>query len=433
VAALTRWGALLAAGTLAAACSTGSGAPPAGGMSGAPGTGGEASGAGGGAPAGSTGSATGGSTGTGGSGATATGGSAAASGGHTGAAGAAGGTGGLAGSGGAGTGGQSAGTGGGTGGAHEAVDAGRTDAAHTPDAGTGLPGTHNPVLPGYNADPQIALFDGTFYIYPITDGFANWASTSFSVFSSPDLVNWTDRGVALNLPKDLTWATAYAWAPSIIRAGSTYYFYFCANKQIGVATGTSPVGPFKDALGHALVTTSEYGTQSIDPYVFVDGSTTYLYFGSGTNGIRMVKLNADLISFDGTPANVSPSGASGTIEGTAVFTRNGTYYMQWSEGDTRNATYRVAYAKAAAAAGPFSRLGVILQEDTTLGVLGPGGDTVLAIPERDEYYMVYHRFKIPGGDGTHREVCIDRMTFNGDGTIVPVKPTLLGLQAAVAP
>jgi hypothetical protein len=76
---------------------------------------------------------------------------------------------------------------------------------------------------------------------------------------------------------------------------------------------------------------------------------------------------------------------------------------------------------------------VILQEDTTLGVLGPGGDTVLAIPERDEYYMVYHRFKIPGGDGTHREVCIDRMTFNGDGTIVPVKPTLLGLQAAVAP
>jgi hypothetical protein len=79
------------------------------------------------------------------------------------------------------------------------------------------------------------------------------------------------------------------------------------------------------------------------------------------------------------------------------------------------------------------RLGVILQENATLGILGPGGSTVLGILGRDEYYMVYHRFKIPGGDGTHREMCIDRMSFNSDGTIVPVKPTLPGLQTAVPP
>jgi hypothetical protein len=54
-------------------------------------------------------------------------------------------------------------------------------------------------------------------------------------------------------------------------------------------------------------------------------------------------------------------------------------------------------------------------------------------PPGPGHHLVYHRFKLPGGDGTHRETCIDRMTFNADGTIVPVKPTLTGLQTAVAP
>ena len=301
-------------------------------------------------------------------------------------------------------------------------------------AAQSIPGTNNPVLAGLNADPQIAVFDGVFYIYPTSDGFANWQSTSFSVFSSTNLVQWTDRGVIFDLAKDLTWATDRAWAPGIARAGSTYYFYFCAAQQIGVGTSASPTGPFKDALGHPLITTNQYGPHSIDPYVFVDDDgTRYLTFGSGTAGLRMVKLNADMISLSGTPTNVTPSGTSGVLEGSAMFKRNGTYYLQWSEGDTLSATYQVAYARAQSPAGPFARLGVILQEDPTLGILATGGGTVLAIPARDEYYMVYHRFKIPGGDGTHREVCIDRMSFNSDGTIVPVKPTLQGLQTAVSP
>ena len=346
-----------------------------------------------------------------------------------GAAGARGGSGGSATGGAGGRAGTGGGAGRGSGGqaGRAAGDAGATDAAS-------LAGTNNPVLPGLNADPQIALFDGVYYIYPTTDGFANWTSTTFSVFSSTNLVDWTDRGVILDLPRDLTWATGHAWAPAITRVGSTYYFYFCADQQIGVATASSPVGPFQDALGHPLIATTAYGTHSIDPYLFTDDDgTNYLYFGSGTNGARVVKLGADMKSLVGTPANITPSGASGVVEGTLMFKRNGTYYLQWSEGDTRNATYQVAYAKAQAPTGPFTRLGVILSQNPTLGILGPGGNTVLAIPARDEYYIVYHRFEIPGGDGTHRETCIDRMSFNSDGTIVPVVPTLNGLQTAVAP
>ena len=401
------------------------GAPGAGGSTQEGGSGGSATGGVGGSSA--TGGASGGNGGAAGNKGGAAGARGGSGGGAGGAAGARGGSGGSAtgGAGGHAGGGADHGSGGQAG--HGNVDAGSADAPS-------LAGTNNPVLPGLNADPQIALFDGVYYIYPTTDGFANWTSTTFSVFSSTNLVDWTDRGVILDLPRDLTWATGHAWAPAITRVGGTYYFYFCADQQIGVATASSPTGPFQDALGHPLIATTAYGTHSIDPYLFTDDDgTNYLYFGSGTNGARVVKLGADMKSLVGTPANITPSGASGVVEGTLMFKRNGTYYLQWSEGDTRNATYQVAYAKAQAPTGPFTRLGVILSENTPLGILGPGGNTVLAIPARDEYYIVYHRFKIPGGDGTHRETCIDRMSFNSDGTIVPVAPTLNGLQAAVAP
>jgi len=347
------------------------------------------------------------------------------------------GTGGTAGASASGGAGARGGAGGGTGPGDHAGAGGHGGAGATSaqgGAGGSLAGTNNPVLASLNADPQIATFDGVFYIYPTSDGFADWASTSFRVYSSTNLIQWTDHGVVLDLPKDLTWATQYAWAPAVARVNGTFFFYFCAAQQIGVATGTSPTGPFKDALGHPLVTTRQYGPQSIDPYVFTDDDGTHLlYFGSGTGGLRVVKLNADMTSFSGTPADISPTGAGGVLEGSGMFKRGGSYYLYWSEGDTRTATYQMAYARASSATGPFKRSGAILQQDTAQGILGPGGGTVLAIPARDEYDLVYHRFQIPGGDGTHREVCIDRMTFASDGTIVPVKPTLKGLQSAVSP
>ena len=413
---------------------TGSGGAPAG-SGGAPaGSGGASAGTGGSGDSGGTGrgsggAASGGVVGTGGrlasgSGGLGTGGTAAGGAGTGGR-----GTGGAAIGGAAGTGARG-GAGGAAGSKGDGGTAGKPPA--TGGAGGSLAGTNNPVLPGLNADPQIVAFDGVFYIYPTTDGFANWASPSFRVYSSTNLVQWSDRGVVLDLAKDLTWATQYAWAPAITRVDGTFFFYFCAAQQIGVATGTSPTGPFTDALGHPLITTRQYGPQSIDPYLFTDDDGTHLlYFGSGTGGLRVVALNADMKSFTGTPKDISPAGASGVLEGSGIFKRNGSYYLYWSEGDTRNATYQMAYARASAPTGPFQRSAVILQQDPKQGILGPGGGTVLAIPARDEYDLAYHRFKISGGDGTHREVCIDRMSFGSDGTIVPVTPTLNGLQAPV--
>jgi beta-xylosidase len=289
-------------------------------------------------------------------------------------------------------------------------------------AGMGALGAwKNPILRGYNADPQIAMFAGKFYIYPTTDGFANWLGTKFHAWSSPDLANWTDEGVVLDLGPDVSWADDKAWAPGIAFKDGTYYFYFCAGQAIGVATAKSPVGPFKDALGHALVKVGEYGVQAIDPYAFTDDDgRSYLYFGSSSSA-RVAELNADMTSFKGTPQTIT---VSGFREGSVAFKRDGKYYFMYSVGDTRDPTYNVAYGMGSSALGPFDKPAVnpVLSKDDARGILGTGHHSVLALANGD-YYIAYHRFAIPNGDGTHREVCLDKLEFNADGTILPVKTT----------
>jgi hypothetical protein len=310
----------------------------------------------------------------------------------------------------------------GTGGAAGAGGAAHAGAGEQAGSGPTVGTPHNPVLPGYNADPQVALFDGKFYIYPTTDGFANWGSTSFRAFSSNDLVQWKDEGVLLELGKDVSWATARAWAPGIARKNGVFYYYFSADVQIGVATASTPTGPFQDALGKPLIETAEFGGQSIDPYAFIDDDgRAYLYFGSTSAGGHVVELGEDMVSLRGTPQQIVISGFK---EGSVAFKRNGIYYFMWSEDDTRSENYNVAYGTGSSPFGPFTKAAVnpILEKNTALGILGTGHASVLALPNGD-YYIVYHRFAIPDGDGTHREVCIDRLYFNPDGSIVPVVPT----------
>lgn len=72
--------------------------------------------------------------------------------------------------------------------------------------------TKGPVIPGLFADPHLAMFNGRYYLYPTTDGYASWAGTYYKAFSSADLVNWTDHGVILDHGPDVTWADNSAWA-----------------------------------------------------------------------------------------------------------------------------------------------------------------------------------------------------------------------------
>ncbi|MEU5321836.1 family 43 glycosylhydrolase [Streptomyces sp. NPDC021056] len=291
--------------------------------------------------------------------------------------------------------------------------------------------TGSPVLPGLNADPDVHYLNGEYWIYPTTDGFQGWGGTRFKAYSSKDLVHWKDHGVILDLGPDVTWADRYAWAPAIAERDGRYYFYFCAEQQIGVAVADSPAGPFKDALGKPLVAKGgSFQGQMIDPAVYTDDDgTSYLYWGNGHGYV--VPLNDDMTSYD--PAQVKDITPDNFREGSFVIKRKGTYYFMWSEDDTRSENYHVAYATGPSPLGPWTKKGTILSKRPEYGILATGHHSVVNTPGTDDWYIVYHRFALngpgkAGGDGMHRETTVDRMEFAADGSILPVVPTLEGIK-----
>jgi len=271
-------------------------------------------------------------------------------------------------------------------------------------------------LPGLNADPHIAFFEGKYFIYPTTDdgNIDYWSSTSFRCWSSENLKDWKNEGIILDLPRDITWAKDKAWAPCIAGANGKYYFYFSAGQQIGVAESDRPQGPFKDALGKPLVNKDSYDTQVIDPMVFTDDDqVSYLYFGSGN--LNVVKLNCDMISFDAS--SVKKISSVPFAEGMFVFKRRGIYYLMFSRFGTDSPDYSVWYATSTSPFGPF----ILAANNPVLrqkGIIkGTGHNSVIQIPGRDEWVIAYHRFRIPNGNGFHRETCLSPMRFDDNGQI----------------
>nr|WP_315154695.1 family 43 glycosylhydrolase [uncultured Flavobacterium sp.] len=302
---------------------------------------------------------------------------------------------------------------------------------------------NNPALNGFYADPDVMYSEKTskYYIYPTSDGFDGWSGTYFKTFSSPDLVNWTDEGIILDLEKDVPWGNRNAWAPCITekKIGNTYkyYFYFTAAQKIGVAVADKPEGPFVDS-GKPLVDKLPAGVsggQQIDPDVFTDPQTgkSYLYWGNGY--MACAELNDDMISIK--PESIKVMTPDDTFrEGTTVFFRNGKYYFLWSEEDTRSENYRVRYGISDSPIGKITipKNNLILAKNKEAGIFATGHNSILQIPGKDEWYIVYHRFNYPKGitmgdaAGFNREVCIDKMEFDKDGAILFVTPTHEGIK-----
>lgn len=294
----------------------------------------------------------------------------------------------------------------------------------------------NPIINGYYADPDIAVFNGRIYIYPTTDGGEGWNSTYFKAFSSADMINWRDEGVILDFA-DVPWTGgSRAWAPAIARKNGKYYFYYSGNGNIGAAVCDAPAGRFED-IGRPLVKDGQYPGVSIDPDVFIDDDgTPYLYWGNGH--MYAVKLNGDMISFDGEPVDITPPNFR---EGTCVFKRRGVYYYTWCEDDTRSPDYHVRFGKGSSPMQKPEGNTVILHRNNAQNgrIRGTGHHSVLNIPGTDEWYIIYHRFGIEkyGGDegseeaGNHRELCIDKLEFDDRGDIIPVQATLDGITHGV--
>lgn len=306
--------------------------------------------------------------------------------------------------------------------------------------------SNNPIIKGWYADPEAMVFGDQYWLFPTFS--AQYEDQVFlDAFSSKDLIHWEKHNKVIDT-STIKWAKQALWAPSIIEKKNHYYLFFSANDLqkaggpywnennsinhyggIGIAVADTPSGPYKDYLGKPLVDQFYNNAQPIDQFVFKDTDDSYYMFYGGWKHCNLAQLNNNFTGFIPWSNNqlfkeITPDGY---VEGPFVFKRKNFYYFMWSEGSWTNDSYKVAYAIAEKVTGPYMRIGTILESDNNIAT-GAGHNSVINIPNTDQWYMVYHRRPIPSEGRDHRVICIDKLEFNQDNTIKQVKMTFRGVK-----
>ena len=310
----------------------------------------------------------------------------------------------------------------------------------------------NPVIRDqFAADPTARVFNNKVYVYPSYDIVApegqrqDWfCMADYHVFSSKDLINWTDHGVILS-QETVPWGKSdgYSmWAPDCVFKNGKYYFYFPnAPKNgrgfaIGVATADSPEGPFTCEQEPVK------GVSGIDPCVLLDDDGQAYIYWSGM-GIRGARLKDNMKELDGElqevkfprregmpempPMKVGGQEMKGLPdgfkEGPFAFKRNGWYYLTFPWVRVENGTETLAYAMSKSPLGPWDFKGIIMAEHAN----GCWTNHHSIMEYRGQWYIFYHHNAYSPWMDKRRSACIERMSFNADGTICEVKPTLRGV------
>lgn len=275
------------------------------------------------------------------------------------------------------------------------------------------------------ADPSAEVWnDGQVWVYCSHD--QEWATDyssmdGYRVFSSYDMVNWTDHGEILH-SRDVSWGVSgggWMFAPDAAYKDGTYYLYFPHmaanwNWRVGVATSDRPEGPFKDS-GHYIE-----GTDNIDPTCFVDDDgQAYLIWGGDGKGPKIARLKENMMELAETP-RIIDYGSDNFGEGPYMHKRNGIYYFSW----TCNTCYpdQGYYAMGDNPYGPFEYKGPLKR-------IPPGAQDHHSIIEyHGQWYYFYHVGNYgPNGSGYRRNVCVDYLYYNDDGTIKRVVGTTKGV------
>lgn len=295
----------------------------------------------------------------------------------------------------------------------------------------------NPIIQTcFTTDPAPMVHNDTLYVYTGHDenGADFFWMQEWRVYSTTDMVNWTDHGSPLAI-EDFEWGDDRAWAPQCVERNGKFYFYVPLHSKlsgtmaIGVAVGDTPTGPFKDAIGRPLVDGSwDY----IDPTVFIDDDgQAYLYWGNPE--IYYVKLNPDMISFDGDVNKVEQTvegfGAPGPksrvegekyadnyTEGPWIQKHNGKYYLIYAAGGVPE---HISYSMSDSPVGPWKYMGEIMPLYESGSFTNHSG----AIDYKGKSYFFYHTGKLPGGGGFARSVAVEEFKYNPDGTIPRILPT----------
>ena len=294
--------------------------------------------------------------------------------------------------------------------------------------------SQNPIISDlFTADPAPLVYHDTLFLYTGHDTASvkatNYEMSDWHVFFTTDMVNWKDYGAVIS-PKTFSWADKDAYASQCIYNKGKFYWYVAVGHKsdenskgglaIGVAVSDKPYGPFKDAIGKALIvnemtTDMSYGWDDMDPTVFIDDDgQAYLYWGNGS--CKYVKLKENLTEIDGPITTFTPQNYT---EGPFLYKRNNLYYLVYAARFPET----IEYCTAPSPTGPWTYHGVIEDLVTNSTTTQAG-----IIDYKGETYFFYHNGALPTGGNYRRSVCVDYMYYNSDGTIQKVEQTTKGVK-----
>jgi beta-xylosidase len=291
----------------------------------------------------------------------------------------------------------------------------------------------NPIVTDvYTSDPAVLVHDGVAYLYtghdeapPDAD---RYVMRDWLCFSSTDLLSWRPHGPLLRVDQ-FAWARDGAKASSVVERGGRFFWYVAVNHAtieggaIGVAVAARPTGPFRDALGGALVTNDvpfdTGGDHTIDPSVIVHDDQAYLFWGK--ERCFSARLDDSMTALAGPISEIELPGFK---EGAYVHERNGWFYLSYGFAYPQ----RVAYARCRSLAGPWRLEGIVNEVPGNCATNRP------AIVEfAGHWYFFYHNGVLPGGGSHRRSVCVDQLTYDDEGRMNRVRMTTEGLRVELPP
>lgn len=289
----------------------------------------------------------------------------------------------------------------------------------------------NPIITHkYTADPAAIVHDGTVYLYTGHDEAPapqqGYQMHEWLVFSSTDMVNWTEHPVPLAV-KDFEWAKADAWAAHVVERNGKFYWYVTVEhdsipgKSIGVAVADTPTGPFKDAIGAALITNdmtkaTDIMWDDIDPAVMIDDDgQAYIFWGNTV--CYYAKLKENMIELDGPVKTID---LPFFTEAPWVHKRDGWYYLSYAYLFPE----RTAYAMSRNIEGPYEFKDIL---NEVAGNSNTNHQGIINFKGKD--YFIYHNGSLPTDGGSfRRSVCIDYLFYNPDGSMKRVVMTTEGVE-----
>lgn len=292
--------------------------------------------------------------------------------------------------------------------------------------------TGNPIITDkYTGDPAALVYKNTVYLYAGHDEAParqeRYVMNEWLVYSSTNMTDWTEHPSPLKA-KDFAWAKGDAWASQVVERNGKFYWYAAVShgtihgKAIGVAVADSPLGPFKDARGSALITNdmtldTKISWDDIDPTVYIDDDgQAYMFWGN--TQCYYIKLKANMTEQDGPIERVN---LPNFTEAPWIHKHNGWYYLSYAY----QFPEKIAYAMSRKITGPWVFKGILNE------VAGNSNTNHQSIIDfKGKSYFIYHNGSIPTDGGSfRRSVCIDRLYYNADGTMKRIIMTTEGLKA----